>query len=255
MKIEQKTVPQRGTGHPDYAVPIPAGQPVSGSVFTMSDPGELAARLYSPSKWDRRGNVIWMDNFSCGVDKWSGKENVTWDANHGEDNGFSAKFLTSAPTYESLLSRYLIPFLRGNKGGIELAVSFHEDIDQFQFILQHTRELRRTRFAIQYNPLVSTLRVWNEGVYASIDENLNLFPDVRMFHAFKLVVDYDNNRYVRLMCDGNEYDLSGYIPETTADLIIKRMEYSRVNISCSSTIAAVESELYLDKIILTKNEP
>ena len=40
------------------------------TVFPVTDLGELAARLGSIVSHDRRGDVIWLDGFEDGLDKW-----------------------------------------------------------------------------------------------------------------------------------------------------------------------------------------
>ena len=52
-------------GTPDWGV-------TAGAVTTyqVTDLGELAVRLGSPISHDRRGDVIWWDDFECTLNKW-----------------------------------------------------------------------------------------------------------------------------------------------------------------------------------------
>lgn len=55
---------------------MPRGMPDWGEyspqevVSKLLDNAELAARLGSPVLFDRRGTVIFMDDFNCGVNHW-----------------------------------------------------------------------------------------------------------------------------------------------------------------------------------------
>jgi len=49
-------------GHPDYGQAGPTSL-----IATVPDLGELAARLGSNNTWDRRGFILWYDDFEASV--------------------------------------------------------------------------------------------------------------------------------------------------------------------------------------------
>ncbi|GAI79944.1 unnamed protein product, partial [marine sediment metagenome] len=71
-----------------------------------------------------------------------------------------------------------------------------------------------------------------------------------LFHVFKLVIDFENNKYVRLIINNTTYDLSSYnlyvddaVGEKYANALISlrsRKDYNDV--------------MYVDNVIFTQNE-
>ncbi|GAI56753.1 unnamed protein product, partial [marine sediment metagenome] len=77
-------------GQPDFGM-----YQIAKTIYRLADMGELAVRLGSIVTHDRRGDVIWMDNFDSGIAKWyqfaSDDDGlVEWSAERSRSGGFSA---------------------------------------------------------------------------------------------------------------------------------------------------------------------
>ena len=100
-------------GHPDYGGAAPLA-----TVYTLQDLAELAARLGSIDVFDRRGNVLLLDDFESGIKKWlfggTGSYSAGWICDRAEHGGFCLSIQTEGAA-TSLVSayRYLEDWLDG----------------------------------------------------------------------------------------------------------------------------------------------
>jgi len=69
--------------------------------------------------------------------------------------------------------------------------------------------------------------------------------------VFKLVTDFENEKYVRFILNNDVYDLSSYTYEKTNDTSRPHLlvRYKLVSTGGTSTTS------YVDDVILTQNEP
>lgn len=72
-----------------------------------------------------------------------------------------------------------------------------------------------------------------------------------IYHYIKAVIDFSTNEYVKLLCDNQEYDLSGTAINSSASGLSPHM-YFFVMVQ---TPAAAARSLYVDNIVLTDKEP
>lgn len=250
MQIEkQYTVESRGQGHPDYAKAVPVGQSQSGKIFTINDSGELAARLGALSRFDRRGNVVWQDDFNSGLDKWQ-NVGVTWDGNCSDQGGFSAKFTMATPGFSAYMWKEIYPFMPDTLAGCEIAASFDSHVTVVSMSIRHVEAGVETLFTWDYKPATNSFVILNDLGASPQVATLALSQSIYTFNYFKLVVDLTNLAYERLVCAGHEYDLSLIKPLQRATALTGTYDY--VFIQQLSTIAA---EGYVDNLILTQNEP
>lgn len=239
-------------GGPDWGTTGPLG-----TVFTLEDMAELAVRLGSIDTFDRRGNVILLDDFEGGILKWlpNGQGvgwSVTWDSTHARNGAFSAKLVTRAQAdYWVNISRYF-SFPAVSRMGFEFSWTnevFMRDV-QIKVLLhsgtaQHEAAIKwlaTDQFFYYHN---------NLGVFSITPYKLMFFNGVPVFHTIKVVVDFIEGKYVRLIANNFQYDLSALKYERTEFALTPRA-YVAIQIR---TDAAVNVVSYIDDVIITQNEP
>lgn len=227
---------------------------VYGNVHQFGN-AELSARLGCPSTIDRRGNILWMDDFEGVSAKWesdfstggsaglnaeysySGSQSykLVTDNNdtdyskiykefpHPVTASLGCEFMARMPTSKYYLSLYLYAW----DGSIYYTASFDYQLD------------------------ANEIRIMDDPVTRSTlaDSGLAL-RTYELWMYFKLVVDWTNKKYVRLIAGNKEFDLSSYpIPNAPNydDPKLRVMIYTHTAENASKTT-------YIDDFILTQNE-
>ena len=239
-------------GQPDYGM-YSAAQ----TIYGLADMGELAVRLGSPVVHDRRGDVLWFDTFENGIGSWSPQPSgyqgsVTWDGDYSRKGGFSMKLATSGAAEDVIEAWHLEHFPVLSPFGFEASFQTHVSMSTIDFAM--TVETIPDYFypVIRYDYANHKLQYKDsEGEYQDIATDLSLKDSVYVFHVMKLVFDPTTGKYVRLIVNATEYDLSGIAAQNlgTGDEYIYQ-----VGISLTARLAVVVISR-IDYAILTQNEP
>jgi len=250
-------VEQRGIGNPDYAAPKPVGQVPIGSVYTLTDIGELAARLGSIVTHDRRGNVICLDDFESPVLSWSeysllgGTQHFT--SSHCMD-GAQAIQLTPGSNLGAVIELTKLratPVLSNFGAEIGFSTSDTDFTGYFTFMLDVDDGENRLAYRILYNKPDKKFRIWHNGAYVDLLSYDYYFgPDE--FQIIKIVVDPANRKYLRFIFNNIEYDISNYTPGIMVAAIRGQI---LAGIHCQAKVAGSWPVFYIDNFILTRNEP
>jgi len=245
-------------GFPDYGIGAP-----DKTIYSTLDVGELAARLGSIVTFDRAGNVIFMEDFESGLNKWwmalsgGGGDAIVLTNEKARSGAISCKVTTGAVAgNREQLSHYTaVPV--PSKVGIEVSFTLGppeiESIEM-QILSDDGTNLKWARFRLiraGVGSSVQTLQYRSSGgVYVTFG-TVKLYPSVNYFVPAKLVIDLVNNTYVRFVIANYSFDLSAspiavgpsfLTPGTTSfDIFVENR-------------AAGNHSLYLDDVIITQNE-
>lgn len=266
------TVPGRGVGLPDYSNPAPIGQVPVGPVYTSSDIAELAARLSSPDNFDRRGNVIFMDDFRNGISRWRHYDAsvippaynpLSWVADYAATSGFACKVTTEAVANDLQEMITYLPYPYLSKMGFEVAFSMGLNIDSIDFALRLDDGSFDYQWIIVLFPSTNKLYYLDvNGAQVEIPTSWAKIPgeakilgsiadtDERLFHIVKLVVDTENKKYVRLIFNNSTFDMSN-IACYPSGTIGARLE-SGIGVITAVDVAAT---IRIGHVIATINEP
>lgn len=226
-------------------------------IYGEVDNGELAARLESIDTFDRRGSVIYLDNFENLLDKWTDLTGgvgaaVTVSTENALSGSCSAKLVTGNAIDDYAQISKLLPYPILGPMGFEAALALDGQCKHIYFTMALYDGTETYTAQIDIEPMATNLSCATPvGAYTVFDPAFTLRQTNEMFHIVKLVADFSTGKYVRFIFDNTSYDLSAYTmdhaapaPNPSIALIIKIT--TNVNLSRTS---------YVDNIIYTQNEP
>jgi hypothetical protein len=218
---------------------------------------ELASRLGSIRTFDRRGTTYWMDDFESSTLKWhsstmlaGGSGALSTDTARNGDNSF--KMVTDNTIHRGwqLVKRFATP--KSDNVGVEINFSSASDIWELAIELTMYSGAYKYPAWITWTESNNTLKYYDSaGAYQTISDNVHHFQDEHLFYPIKLVADFNNHKYLRLIHGETEFDLSAHdlkssVSATHAWLVLN------VNFVTKENVAKT---CYLDDIIITQNEP
>jgi len=220
------------------------------------DNAELAARLGSPVTLDRRGTVIWMDDFErAAAIKWAKSIDAGGTCTLSNTRAWmgdqSMKTVTNNVTGDSVMlgKEFALPTQHTMGAEIMYRILLGKPIVDIRIIGYDgghywTGEVR-------YNHNTQRLYYYDSGgnpvELIREDNNVTILEPWKLM---KLVVDWDTKKYIRFMFCGTTYDLSTYDMESTGDLTMKHIEVYITNEAATDAAATV----YFDNFIFTENE-
>jgi len=184
---------------------------------------ELAARLGSPVRYERRGDLYFLDSFECGLNKCvlyavgtgGSLDLVTAPARTG---GYACKITTATGEINFAAPEYRFPLIAYNKKmGAEFHWAYGDDITHviLQLAVQSPNTLSVVGIRLRLSDgLIEYLN--STGNWASTGHNYIVEIRDNLFHALKLVFDPPNAHYLRLYLDGQEFDLSSFYGQAVA---------------------------------------
>lgn len=250
-------------GGPDWGTTGPLG-----TVFTMEDMGELAARLGSIVTYDRRGNVIFLDSFEGGLGKWrpwqsAAGHNVSISNDRVEYGTASAKLTTAGPGDMWIERNQTFPTI--SKLGVEFSFSLGLEAGVFQVSEIHLEittydEKNHSWINVQWvsTPVAGagvgkwqyrgTDHLWHDLGITSWFDTAHWFYT---FNTVKLVFDLATTKFTRLLVNHNWYDIANLdydrLPPGGAPQLTVNIGIIRVGVPAAT--------MYVGHAIFTQNEP
>jgi hypothetical protein len=227
------------------------------TTYGSDDMHELAVRLGAIESYDRRGEVVWHDDFRSGLGAWG----YAWGV------GVGLVTPICSPIRSSPLAMYMrtdpavdgysfidVKLSRLVLGGIGLEYSFATDANLATFAghMVVYNGVYRVNYIFQYVHTTGELQVRVfPGAWQTIATVAPVYTNVLTFCTVKYVVDTVNQHYVRLIFNDVEYDVSAYVSTVVADVTAPRVHIILWNISS----ALAGNVTVVDDVILTQNEP
>jgi hypothetical protein len=239
-------------GTPDWGI-TSAGV----TVHRVEDLGEAVVRLGSPVSHDRRGDVIWWDDFECSLNKWQTQLDGTGAAavvsTTRARNGENSVQLTAGSTAgrESTILRSLpFPVLSGL--GFEVHVSLDGNYEQVIVHLLIDDGAEETIYEVRWTQTGGVLAYLNAaGTFTDFASGVSLSNAASHFHALKLVVDAQDQEYARFILNSTVYALAGIGARVFAAVANPGMQIAVQTFGD----AGVNGIVYADDAIVTINEP
>jgi len=237
---------------PDFSKYLPGS-----TRFSLQDMGELAARLGSPMTFDRRGEVVFMDDGSLGLAPWGSG----WDGAGGAVEvtcyaGASSPYsimLTPGTTLDkwARITHYATP-KDVSRMGLEATLSFDSLFDEHRLYLRWYGGDFTNYSVLSLNAADQTLDLLNElNVMVPVADIPVSFWAGTLHHTIKFVVDFSVQRYIRAVYDDLEIDLTGF-QYLRAAAINKQGSYIELR---QIGDGINPGQCFVGSVILTSNEP
>lgn len=209
------------------------------SRYPMPDVGELAARLESGVRFDRRGDCVWNDKMQTGANSWRSivaGTGAAWDVSvdYPYWPGYCMKGTTPSDSSKSILIyRYLSP-VDVETLGFEIAINCGSAFDYFRMGIQHMDSGTDKTAKIEVNDANEVIKYWDEnGAFVNFATYDPLVDEYGKYIVLKLVANFADLNYVRLIVNHVEYDMSAYTMESQvgagADLTLVDLLYKSVS--------------------------
>jgi len=226
-------------------------------IYGVQDMGELAARLGSIDTFDRRGNIIFTDDFECGhLTKWirtlaGPLSTITLRTLYARSGAFSARLYAGPVATNSAEINHFMPYPVLGKVGVEAWYCLPGLANAYLYHGFYLYDgVNITYYLIRYNPSTGNVDVYdNVPGWQTFAVGLNIMTPGGFF-VFKLVQNLATGRYVRCILNENEYDLSAYTAFFNANPTLASLV---VTISAYNITQALL--VYADDVIVTQNEP
>lgn len=227
------------------------------TIFGQIDNAELAARLGSILTFDRRGNVIWFDDFERIALMW--EEAL---AGVGAAAAISTEWARSKSTSCKLTAgigaaglskifKYFQYAILSNFGA-EISFTSNDSITYFFIDLSCFTGTVGRLGAVFYYPATTTLKYMDStGAEITLTTSLSLNATNKVFNTIKLVIDPLNNEYKRIILNDFVFDMSGIALRSWATGTTNGLRVQCTN----KSLDAANQSIYVDDFILTQNEP
>lgn len=231
-------------------------QPASTSI-TLE---ELAARLGSINTFDRRGEVIWMDDFEDNINKWNQTAlgtgaSIALSTEQANSGNKSAKLIAGSDGLRSAQIDKYLGYSALSKYGFEAVINIGSTAPQY-FTYNIIFEDVSGGGSSYYGSLRYTVATQTMAYQALGGAWINLSPTVglpafnSLFHHFKLVVDGVNKTYVRAIVNNKSWELSN--APLAQSLVVSDKLTATIYVLSNSGQNGV---IYVDDAIVTQKEP
>lgn len=227
------------------------------TTYQLGDLAEHAARLGSIVTHDRRGEIMFVESFAAGLNRWdtaySGTGGTVDLTVASTRTGLYAARLVggSDGSRRGEISRYL-PYPALSIMGAEFSVRLVSGIDQLDLLYLVDDGSDNVWCQLRLDVAAAKLQYLSAApAYVDIATGFSLAKVDPLFHTIKLVMDAENRNYHRAIVNEVEYDLAdigAYIAATAGS------RAQRVIIRLTGT-SGVNGVVYVDDVILTQNEP
>lgn len=239
-------------GTPDWGLVGPKQ-----TTFGLDDLGEHAVRVGSPHLWDRRGDVVYISDFSEGFE--SARQSINGascgcllSCGHTRSGAFSVKVTGDGVAACQSGVQLNMPFPVRGRLGAEFSFSNQSIGPTWRIWMQVNDRARSWEMGIEIDSSTFDLNYLDENGFWTPFANVLILsfddiPDLTM----KVVVDMATHEYVRTVLNDQEFLMAGLQMYDTGP-IGTGWWHTRFRIRRA---IGEDTDEWLDSVILTQNEP
>ncbi|MBW2675022.1 MAG: hypothetical protein JRD89_16690 [Deltaproteobacteria bacterium] len=227
------------------------------TVYGLDDMGELAVRLGSPVSFDRRGDVMFHEDFSRGLAAWTyacagAGCGIALDCLSAVTAPYGCKLITGPGMLDHSGIQHRLHYPVLGRIGAECSFMAVTDMAYFNILLYFYDGTNRSEYVLNYNHTLGTVSVQDDlGVYQVIATPGAVMEGNDCFSTMKVVADIANGHYERVLFDDLEIGVQAYTPRVVGDgtspsLLVHIVAYTGVAASVEPTV---------DNVVITQNEP
>lgn len=229
---------------------------VWGNALGMGN-AELAAILSPAKRFDRRGNVIYVNSFEHGLGGWTTNLQgagaaIALTAVEGRTGAYSVKVTGGSDGAQFASMVRIFPYPRGGKVGLEVSFSIPLDVDKVQIYQLLYTGSAQVHGSIRYDHQNGKVEYLDSAnAWQTLDAAKQITGFGALFSTVKLVINLTDAKYERALLNDEEYDMTGYAMRSVAAGI----DPSWYNYIYCHSQAAQNNYIHIDDVILTQNEP
>jgi len=227
------------------------------TVHRVTDLGELAVRLGSPVIFDRRGNVVWMDSFEHGLNKWVlgdlfANAEVALSSIKAFVGTYACRIVTSDQVNGyTWIAREFQPIEVGQVG-CELSYQIVDEEVDYWLSISHYTGTDEYAYRVWHDTSASKLYYSDETLgWTEVAAGVHATTSDTGWNTMKLVVDLESEEYVRVLFNdtGEVLDGKTCVHTTTGTDPGLGVAINAYGDTVSTYVT------YVDKVIITQNEP
>ncbi len=218
---------------------------------------ELAVRLGSPVAYDRRGQVVVAENFEAGWARWRPNTGgagaaVEITPTTAASGGYSLKLTGGSDGIRKAgIDRFVSAWPAGRMG-LEFSFALPGPWDSLNGVMILDDGSNIHTMYVKFTYSTGNLEIYDESLgWVIVGTGQALGINLRWFNTLKIVANIDTLKFVRLMYNQQEIDISAYDVLTGPGGTAPRID---VQINFNSR-AGNNDVMYLDDIIVTAAEP
>lgn len=256
---ESYNIPRKGTGRADnlgktIAFPTDAVD-IWGNLVTLGN-AELVARLGGMNTFDRRGSVVWMDDFEGSTLKWisaGSPGGIKYLSNINSLYGDQSLYVETPATTDNFITLIRsLPLPTPVKLGLQFSFLSYKNQMTYGLSLDVYDGSKYYYAELLFDDSDNTLKLrLNATDWVTLATGLDTFRSYNNFNTFKSVIDIDAGKWVRILMNNTQYDVSAY------DLWSNTSE-DAAHIELRMTVKTKEDAAnytWIDGVIFTQDEP
>ena len=223
----------------------------------INDLAELAVRLESGVFYDRRGDVLWSDKMQEGSSAWfpftigSGAA-ITEQTTLSYWPGKALKLKGGSDSSGfAQITKYFAP-LRLKSTGFEVSFAMITNYDRFVLTLLRNDGTNFYHSALRLHAGDNELQyIDSSGDWIKLDDLPTVIQTIGAYMNLKLVTDFENDKYVRVLFNQNVYDMAEIpIYQDTSSV----GPYLRCVLEIFPRVGQ-NDYVYIGNVVFTVNEP
>jgi len=233
------------------------GEAPKSTTYGMNDMAELAVRLGAISTHDRRGDIIFWDDFTNGTARvyvsGSGSDYDAYPSLSAPLSSGIGLYLVTGDLADDLawMSKEL-PYPVLGKIGVECGFVTNTNLKYFKLRLWEYQSTFKREYAVRYSHQDGKIQALDsDGSWKTVATPGQLYEGYNDYAILKMVVDLLAVKHVRTIFDEHDYITDAYAPQQSAGTFCKSIG---VDVEITTNVAA-NLGIAVDNFIITQNEP